>query len=75
VEEGRVHVAGNDRSGTYVGAGHSVSADIETGRMASVADTAREELVPALPAGMDSTPEIPADPPVQGNINAGFVWK
>jgi hypothetical protein len=75
VEEGRVHVTGNDRSGTYVGVGHSVSTDIETGRMVSAADTVREELVPTLPAGMENTPEIPAAPVVQGNVNAGFAWK
>jgi hypothetical protein len=84
VDEGRVYVTGNDRSGTYVGAGHSVSADIETGRMLSAADTVRGELTPTPPAGMDSAPESLAAPPVQGgnadvestgNIDAGFKWK
>jgi hypothetical protein len=75
VDEGRVHVTGNDRMGTYVGIDHSVSTDIESGRIISAAETTREELTPRLPAGMDSTPEMPAATPAQGNVNAEFTWK
>jgi hypothetical protein len=73
VDEGRVHVRGGDRSGAYVGVGHSVSADIETGRILGVAETAREELAPPLPVGITNAPETPAQP-ATGDINATFYW-
>jgi ferric-dicitrate binding protein FerR (iron transport regulator) len=74
VDEGRVHVSGGDRSGTYVGAGHLALTDIETGRTAGAAETAREELSPALPAGTESAPEIVTEPST-GDIDAGFDWQ
>jgi hypothetical protein len=75
VDEGRVHVTGGDRSGAYVGAGHSVTSNIETGRMISAAETAREELVPSLPAGINSAPETPpVTQPSIGTIDADFYW-
>jgi hypothetical protein len=75
VDEGRVHVTGGDRSGTYVGAGHSVVSDIETGRTMSAAETAREELVPSPPAGTSSAPETtPVTQPSIGTIDATFHW-
>jgi ferric-dicitrate binding protein FerR (iron transport regulator) len=74
VDEGRVHVTGGDRSGVYVGVGHSVSADIETGRTISPAEVAREELVPSLPAGVNSVPETPVMQPSTGTIDATFHW-
>jgi hypothetical protein len=74
VDEGRVHVTGGDRSGTYVGVGHSVSTDIETGRTISAAETAKEELVPTLPAGIDNAPAVPPARPVTGDIDATFRW-
>jgi hypothetical protein len=75
VDEGRVHVTGGDRSGTYVGAGHSVSSDIETGRMVSAAEKIRGELAPTLPAGIDSTPAVSSPArPATGDIDAVFFW-
>jgi hypothetical protein len=82
VEEGRVHVSGGDRSGAYVGAGHQVVTDSETGRTASAAETAREELTPALPAGIVSVSEVKTeaasseitDVSSTGDIDAGFDW-
>jgi hypothetical protein len=75
VDEGRVHVTGGDRSGAYVGAGHSVTSNIETGRMIGAAETAREELVPSLPAGINSAPETPlGTQPSIGTIDADFYW-
>jgi hypothetical protein len=74
VDEGRVHVAGGDRIGTYVGIGQSVSADIETGWVTSATVTAREELAPPLPAGIGNAPEVPATPPATGNLSARFHW-
>jgi hypothetical protein len=76
VDEGRVHLAGSDGNGTYVGMGQVARTNIETGRTVSAAETAREELTLPVPAGMDSVPEIiPAGPPLTGEIDAGFEWK
>jgi hypothetical protein len=73
VDEGRVHFTGNGRNGTYVGAGHLARADIETGRIAGAGETAKEELTPSVPAGVDPVPE--ARPlPTAGDIDAGFEW-
>jgi hypothetical protein len=74
VDEGRIHVVGEDRSGTYVGAGHSVSTDIETGRTINALETARAELVPSLPAGVNTNPAVPATQPTTGDIDATFYW-
>jgi hypothetical protein len=74
VDEGRVHVSGTDGGGTYVGAGHVVKTDIETGRTLAVAETAREDLAPPVPTGVDSTPETKVTAPVTGDIEAGFEW-
>ena len=74
VDEGRVHVTGGDRSGTYVGVGHSVSTDIETGRTVNAIETAREELVPSPPVGVNTTPGVPPIQPVTGDIDATFSW-
>jgi hypothetical protein len=74
VDEGRVHLSGGDQSGAYVGAGHQVRTDIESGRTVGVAETLREELAPSLPAGMDAAPEIKPVPVMDGNISAGFDW-
>jgi hypothetical protein len=74
VAEGRVHLAGGDRSGVYVGAGHVARTDIESGHTAGAGETAREELTPPVPAGLDSAPGIKADVPAAGDIDAWFVW-
>jgi hypothetical protein len=75
VEEGRVHLSGGDRSGAYVGAGHQVQTDIDTGRTGNVAETAREALLPSLPAGMNDVPEAKTAAPLDGNIDIGFDWR
>jgi hypothetical protein len=75
VDEGRVHMTGGDRSGVYVGAGHRVSTDMETGRTTGAAESAREDLTPPAPAGIDILPEVPAPLPPAGDIEAGFEWK
>jgi hypothetical protein len=74
VDEGRVHLSGNGGNGAYVGMGHLVRTDTETGRAAAVAETAREALAPAMPTGVDQAPEVPAALPVAGDIDAGFDW-
>jgi hypothetical protein len=77
VDEGRVHLTGSGGVGAYVGADHVARMDIETGRVAGPAETAREELTPPIPAGVESVQDIPASPsaPVAGDIDAGFEWK
>jgi hypothetical protein len=75
VAEGRVYVTGRDAGGVYVSAGHAVSTDAETGRTASVAESAREELIVPVPAGVDSAPEVRAAPAQAGDVAAEFRWK
>jgi hypothetical protein len=74
VDEGRVHLSGEGLNGAYVGVGQFVRTDMETGRVITAAETAREALTPAAPAGMDSTPGAAADASAAGDIDAGFVW-
>jgi hypothetical protein len=75
VDEGRVHVSGGDQNGAYVGAGREAVVDIETGRTVGAAETAREELTPALPAGISGASETKADVPSAGDVEAGFDWQ
>ncbi|MDR0998414.1 MAG: FecR family protein [Treponema sp.] len=75
VDEGRVHLSGGDHAGTYVGAGHQVQTDTDTGRTASVEETAREELSPPLPAGINSAPEAKPAVLVEGDMDIGFDWR
>jgi hypothetical protein len=71
VDAGRVHVTGRDRSAVYVGPGHSVFSNPETGRTTGVIDTAREELAPPPPIG--STESAPEPQPIRPNtIDADF---
>jgi hypothetical protein len=76
VEEGRVYVTerARDTGGTYVSAGHTASTNIETGRTVSVAESAREELVLPLPAGVDNAPEVRPTPPQTGDLEVGVGW-
>jgi hypothetical protein len=75
VEEGRVHLSGGDGGGTYVGSGHLARTSIETGRTLGTGETAREELAPFVPAGVDRIPApASAVPSASGDIDAGFVW-
>jgi hypothetical protein len=76
VEEGRVHMSGNDGGGTYVGAGHIGRVDSESGRVAGAGETAREELAPPLPAGLGNAQEAaPKAAPVRAEIEAEFEWR
>jgi hypothetical protein len=78
VENGRIHVTGVDGSGVYVGGGHQVRIDTETGRTVSAAETARDELTPAVPVGVDSVPETVEGvktAPSTGDIEAGLKWQ
>jgi hypothetical protein len=74
VEEGRVHLSGESVTGVYIGAGHSAAADPETGRTATAVEALKEELTPALPAGMDAAPADRAAAPVSGSLGFGFDW-
>ncbi|MDR2021211.1 MAG: FecR family protein [Treponema sp.] len=73
LNKGRAHLRGGDRSGIYVSAGGWAVTDIVTGRTASAAETAKEGLTPALPAGIGSVlPEVKID--ISPVIEAGFNW-
>ncbi|MDR1316945.1 MAG: FecR family protein [Spirochaetales bacterium] len=73
VDEGRVHIAGSDGSGTNVGAGQTAHISAETGRAAGAGESAREELTPPMPAGMDS-PHAPAAAAAASEMKTGFTW-
>ncbi|GHV96695.1 iron dicitrate transporter FecR [Spirochaetia bacterium] len=76
VDEGRVHVTGGDYTGMYVGAGHTIAVNEESGKTASPAETTREELAPALPAGV-SVPDVPASTPAVvplADVQVGLEW-
>jgi hypothetical protein len=80
VDEGTVHVSGGDATGVYVGQGHAVLSVAETGRTATVAETVREALIPAPPAGVESVAETLTAPPaaslpVSGDMDVGTVWQ
>jgi hypothetical protein len=75
VEEGRVRLSGESVTGAYIGAGHSTAADPETGRTATAAEAVREDMAPALPAGVNTAPAAPAAVPASGGLGVGFEWK
>jgi hypothetical protein len=73
VEEGRVHLSGESVTGAYVGKGHTTAVDPERGKTAAVIESVKEELRPALPAGVDAAPSGPAAPvPVSSDMGFGF---
>jgi ferric-dicitrate binding protein FerR (iron transport regulator) len=75
VDEGRVHISAGDRIGSYVGAGHEVQTDPDTGRTGTVAEAAKENLAPSLPAGMNSAPETKPAPLRNAKIDLGVDWR
>jgi ferric-dicitrate binding protein FerR (iron transport regulator) len=74
VDDGRVHVSGGDGMGVYVGAGHAVVSNPETGKTTTAAETTREELIPPMPAGMGNTPDVPAAPSATPDFSVGTSW-
>jgi ferric-dicitrate binding protein FerR (iron transport regulator) len=74
VEEGRVRLSGESVTGAYIGAGHSTAADPETGKTATAVEALKEELAPALPAGVDTAPDVPAAVPANGGLGVDFEW-
>jgi hypothetical protein len=75
VDEGLVHVTGGDGTAVYVGAGHEAASDPVTGRTAGQAETAKAELVPALPeAAAEAVPEPAAIIPETADTGFGFRW-
>jgi hypothetical protein len=74
VEEGRVHLGGGGVMGAYVGTGHSSAADPGSGRTAVVLEKLKEDLTPALPAGMDTLPAAPSPAPVSAGLGLSFDW-
>ena len=77
VEEGRVHLTGENVTGAYIGRGHATTVDAETGKTATAAETVKEDLVPASPAGADSVPSGTAATaaPVNGGLGIGIEWE
>jgi hypothetical protein len=77
VAEGRVYVSGSSQVGTYVSAGHKANADVQTGKILGAAENAREELIPAAPAGTNSGASEQAVPAIQApsTLDVGIGWK
>jgi ferric-dicitrate binding protein FerR (iron transport regulator) len=74
VEEGRVRLSGESVTGAYISAGHSTEADPETGRTATAVEALKEELAPALPAGVDAAAADSAAVPVNAGLGVDFEW-
>jgi hypothetical protein len=74
VYDGKIHVSGGERTGAYVGAGQRVTVGMDTGRIVTAAETAQEALAPALPGGLDHTPEKTPEIPVYGNLAVRVGW-
>jgi hypothetical protein len=72
VEEGRVHLGGENVTGAYISAGHSTAVDTGTGKTAAAIERVKGELSPALPAGMDTAPAPAAV--VSPSLNIDFDW-
>jgi hypothetical protein len=74
VEEGRVYLAAPNTAGTYISTGHTAAADGGAGKIPGAIETIKEELSPALPAGVDTVPAAIAPPASNGNLNIRFTW-
>jgi hypothetical protein len=75
VNEGRVHITGGDGSGVYVGAGHQVYSDPETGRTPVTGETVRSELTPALTStAAERTPKAAEITPATVDAEFGLEW-
>jgi hypothetical protein len=74
VEEGRLHLGGENAMGTYVGAGHSTEFNPETGSSVPVAEVLKEALTPPLPAGVDELQAAQAAALLRTGLGIGFYW-
>lgn len=74
VAEGRVYLGGENAAGVYVSAGHTAAVEAETGKTAAVIETVKEELAPALPAGMDTPPAVISPAASEANLDLRFDW-
>jgi hypothetical protein len=72
VAEGRVYLGGGNAAGVYISAGHR--ADMGAGRIAAVLEGIKEELRPALPAGVDTVPVVIGPVPSSANLDLRFDW-
>jgi hypothetical protein len=76
VDEGRVHVSGGDRSGSYVGVGHEARVEAVSGRTVGGIERVMEDLTPSAPAGMAAGSETETlAAPTAGDVEAGFDWR
>jgi hypothetical protein len=74
VDEGQVHVTGEDGTGVYVGAGHESISDSRTGRTAGAAEMIRAELSLASPPAAKSVVKS-ANANLRGlTLDAGFLF-
>jgi hypothetical protein len=74
VEDGRVYLTGSTAAGAYVSTGHEAAVEETTGKIATAIETVKEELNPALPAGMDTAPAAINSTPSNANLDVQFKW-
>jgi hypothetical protein len=74
VEEGRVYLNTENTAGVYISAGHAAAADLETGKTVAAIEIIKEELNPALPAGVDTAPVVLRPAPSSANLDIWFDW-
>jgi hypothetical protein len=74
VQEGRVYLGSGNVAGVYISTGHTATVDAETGKTARVIETVKEELTPALPAGVDAAPVVIMPVASRANLDIRFDW-
>jgi hypothetical protein len=74
VEEGRVRLAGTNTAGVYISTGHTGAADPERGTAFGAIELIKEELSPALPAGVDEGPPESRPGPSRANLDISPDW-
>jgi hypothetical protein len=69
VEDGRVYLWGSNALGVYISAGHATAVEETLGKIATAIETIKEELNPALPAGVDTVPAAISSTPPSANLD------
>jgi hypothetical protein len=74
VEEGLVYLAGSYTGGVYIRRGQEADAETVKGKIPVPIETIKEELSPALPAGVDAGSTVISPGPSSANLDIWFDW-
>jgi hypothetical protein len=75
VEEGLVYFAGTNAGGVYIQQGReAAAAEGEKGKIHIPIETIKEEMSPALPAGVDANSTVISPGPSSANLDLWFDW-